>query len=191
MLGSAGVAGVLSVSPVVTHAGSIAPSDIVHPPAFLAVQNDVTYVLEFRARTDDAFGHAFMVIEAIDRRGNIDRAGIFGFGTATGAPDGLFSLFGSIGEIGYTTDDINAHLTETFRVPLSRTTYRQLTQSVTDARSSWTVYGLLFLNCNTFIGAIARSIGLHAPENSALLPADFVRELKRLNATDKPIRSAG
>jgi hypothetical protein len=191
MLGSPTVAGVLAVSPRVAQAGSIAPSDTVHPPAFLTVQNDVTYVLEFRARADDAFGHAFMAIEAHDRRGTVTRAGIFGFGTATGAPDGVFSLFGSLGEIGYTIDDLNARPTATFRVPISRTTYRRLVQSVMDARRTWTLYELLFLNCNTFIGAIARSIGLHAPENNALLPADFVHELKRLNTAEKPFRSAG
>jgi hypothetical protein len=171
-----------------THAAPppIAASDVVYPPVFAPAQDNVTYYLEIRARTDAAFGHAFMVIDAVDTHGASQQVAIFGFVTAAGAPDGLNAIFGSVGEVGYSTDDINAELAETFRVRINRATYPRIAAAVRDMQKSWTTYDLLSLNCNTFIATIARSIGLFAPTNSALPPATFVRDLKRLNTTDKP-----
>lgn len=165
-----------------TRAGGEEAASVVMAPVFSAVRaGDRAYFLEVRARDDDAFGHAYMVLEIADARGVLRNAGIFGFGTATGAPSGLFTLFGSPGEIGYTGNDLTRPPVETYRVRIDRGTYQKIVRSVGEKRKSWTVYELLFFNCNTLIGDIASQAGLTAPAFDALFPAAYVRRLRELN----------
>ena len=165
------------------YAGGEEAAGVVMAPVFSAVRpGDRAFFFEVRARDDDAFGHAYMLLEIADARGTIRNAGIFGFGTATGAPSGLFSIFGSPGEIGYTGYDLIRPATETFRVRIDRATYQRIVQAVGEKRKTWTVYELLFFNCNTFIGDIAVQAGLIAPAFDALFPGAYVQRLRELNA---------
>ena len=69
---------------------------IVMSPAFGPLHSDDRgYYVEFRARTDDEFGHSYVVLGAVDGQGRGRRLGTVGFGTATGAPSGLLAIFGS------------------------------------------------------------------------------------------------
>jgi hypothetical protein len=169
-------------------AGGEEAASTVRAPVFSPLRaGDRAYFLEFRARDDDAFGHAYMVLEIADARGAIRNAGHFGFGTATGAPSGLLSLFGSPGEIGFTGNDLARQPVETFRVRIDRATYQRIVQSAGDKRKSWTVYELLFFNCNTLLGDVATQAGLTAPAFDALFPAAYVQQLRELNQV-RPVR---
>jgi hypothetical protein len=163
-------------------AGAAATDNVVMHPAFSPIgPGDRGIRLEFRARADEAFGHAYMAVVIASMDGTERDAGLFGFGTATGAPSGVAALFGAPGEIGYTQDDVVAAPAETYRVRIGRDTYRRIVASVRAKRRLWRSYDLLFLNCNTFMGIIAREIGLDAPGNDTLQPAEYVRLLEELN----------
>jgi hypothetical protein len=170
--------------PAATLAGAESAPDRVLAPVFAPARaGDSAFYLEFRARTDDEFGHAYMLFEIADAKGRIRPAGVFGFGTATGAPSGLFSLFGSPGEIGYTGQDLTTAPLEKYRVRIDRATYLRVAGAVGEMRKTWTIYELLFFNCNTFVGDIAAQAGLAAPSFDALLPSAYVQRLRDLNGT--------
>jgi hypothetical protein len=149
--------------------------------------NDRGYYVEFRARTDNEFGHSYVVVGAVDRQGRSRRLGTVGFGTATGAPSGLNAIFGSRGQIGYTKDDIVQKPIERFRISIDRATVRGIVRTTAAMRRTWTSYLLLTRNCNTFVGAIATRAGLDVPYYDAVQPDTYVRELKRLNSASAPV----
>jgi hypothetical protein len=177
------VAAVSGLGAFATRAGVEGSRDKVMAPVFAPLRaGDSAVYLEFRARNDDEFGHAYMVLEIADAKGRVRPAGIFGFGTATGAPSGLFSLFGSPGEIGYTGPDLTVPPVETYRVRIDRAAYVRIAGSVGEMRKTWTVYELLFFNCNTLVGEVAHQAGLSAPAFDALFPSAYVQRLRELNA---------
>ena len=149
--------------------------------------DDRGYYVEFRARTDNEFGHSYVVVGAVDRQGRGRRLGTVGFGTATGAPSGLNAVFGSRGQIGYTNDDIVQKPIESFRISIDRATVRGIVRTTAAMRRTWTSYSLLTRNCNTFVGAIATRAGLDVPYYDAVQPDTYVRELRRLNSASAPV----
>jgi hypothetical protein len=164
-------------------AGSFTGEEIVYPPAICRNQpaRNAIY-LEFRARTDDEFGHAYIVLKLVDRSGKVQCTGVFGFEPAAGAPSGIFTLLGAPGTVGFTDDDLTAKPAERYRIRISRQTYRNIVRAVEDMHHSWTVYQLLFMNCNTFAGEIATLAGLHVPISTAALSVDYIRQLRDLNS---------
>ena len=172
---------------VIGYPCEIAKADIddasVMSPEFGPLRSDDRgYYVEFRARTDDEFGHSYVVVGAVDGQGRGRRLGTVGFGTATGAPSGLLAVFGSPGSVGYTNDDIMQKPIERFRISIDRATVRGIVRTTAAMRRTWTSYWLLTSNCNTFVGAIATGVGLNIPYVEAVPPDAYVRELRRLNS---------
>jgi len=169
------------------HSSQIAMANVDHtivkPPSFAPLRSDDRgYFVEFRVRKDNEFGHSYVVLGAFDRLGHNRRLGVVGFGTAPGARSGMATLLGAAGRVGYTNNDHAHNPVERFRVPVDRATVRKVMGAIFDMHQSWTGYQLLFRNCNTFAGAIARLIGLNVPLIDAVPPTIYVRELMRLNS---------
>ena len=172
------------------NAGSFIGEEVIYTTAFCRHRppNDAIY-LEFRARTDDEFGHSYIVLQFVDKDGKSQCTSVFGFEPAAGVPSGIFTLLGVPGSIGYTNDDLTVKAFERYGVRIERQTYRNIVRAVEGMRRSWTVYQLLFVNCNAFAGEIAGLAGLQVPMDTAALPVDYIRQLRELNS-DRRLRSA-
>jgi hypothetical protein len=170
-------------------AGSFVGEEVVYPPKVCLNQpSGHAIYLEFRARTDDEFGHSYVVLQFVDKDGKSQCTGVFGFESAAGNPSGIFTLLGVPGTIGFTGEDLSTKPVERYRIRIPRQTYRNIVRAVDEMRRSWTVYQLLFVNCNSFAGEIAKLAGLQAPILTAVLPTDYIRRLRELN-TDGGVRS--
>jgi uncharacterized protein DUF4105 len=174
----------LLVGRVVPAGAGSGDSEILVKPIFATSHSDDRGgFLEFRARSDDAFGHAYMVLGIVDHAG-IPHTATFGFLTLQGAPSGLAALFGSVGEIAYSQSDVTQSPSLAYRIQFSPAKYRAIVQEIEAMEPSWAFYELLFSNCNTFMGAVAHLVGLKAPAFDALEPVEYVRELVALNTSD-------
>ena len=164
-------------------AGSFVGEEVIYAPTFCQHRqaSDAVY-LEFRGRTDDEFGHSFVVLHFVDKSGKSQCTSVFGFEPAAGVPSGIFTLLGVPGSVGYTDDDMTANPVERYRIRIGHQTYRNIARAVEDMRRSWTVYQLFFVNCNAFVGEIAGLAGLQVPTDTAALPVDYIRQLRKLNS---------
>ena len=142
------------------------------------------FYIEFCGRSEtDGFGHAYIVLGAIDRSGRRRRTAVFGFVPRT-ADDELWSQFAIpvSGMIGVSRSDFMADPDVRYRLPLRRADYNAILRNLAGLQEQWTIYALIGQNCNDLVGAIARSIGLEAPIFAAQLPTSYVAELRAINA---------
>jgi hypothetical protein len=69
-----------------------------------------------------------------------------------------------------------------FRIALNKATYFRVVREIGRVRRTWTHYGLVVQNCNSFVSEIANSVGLRTPLITAQYPVGYVTELHALNA---------
>jgi hypothetical protein len=156
-----------------------------HAPKYLAGENqreDSRYFVDFHARGKPSFpGHVFIVYGQLNARGGIVEAQVVGF-----TPDSDRYLTTYIipvpGLIGQRNADLTEPSTVVYRRHLTAAEFHQLTAKVRQIRVMHPMWHLIFSNCNDFVGAIAKSIGLRRPP-SLLLPSDYVSLLRKLNET--------
>jgi hypothetical protein len=139
----------------------------------------VAYYVEFHARGGSPVGHTFMIAGRILDSGRRVREHHFGF---SGEAGGIQSVVGTPGTIGPQPLDLKLPTLVQFNVRLRYYQYRQLERVLRRARTRVPTYRLLTVNCNTFAGYIARSVGLRASADTVVLPIDYVVRLARLNS---------
>jgi hypothetical protein len=149
------------------------------------------YYLEFHAR-GGLVGHTFMTAGRILDSGRRVREHHFGFSPASNDVMGNFqSLLGAPGSIGPQPLDFKMPPLARFGVRLSHRRYRQLERALHRARIRTPTFRLFSLNCNSFAGYIAQSVGLRASAHTLIYPADYVRALARLNSRPPKLLARG
>jgi hypothetical protein len=156
-----------------------------HPPRLMAAPADATsFYLEFRARDDvGGFGHSYVMLGAIDASNREHRTLIAGF-VPRSADDDYWSKFGLpvTGLIGVTRSDFVRPPNARFRILINKATYLRVIATIHSLGHTWTGYELVVHNCNSFVGEIARSVGLRAPLITVQYPVQYVAELRALNS---------
>ena len=156
-----------------------------HPPRIFAVPADArAFYLEFRARNEvGGFGHSYVTLGAIDASGQGHQTVVVGF-MPRSADDDYWSKFGLpvTGLVGVTRSDLVRRPDARFRIAINETTYLRLVSEVRSLRKTWTHYGLVVHNCNSFVSEIASSVGLQTPLITAQYPVGYITELHALNA---------
>jgi hypothetical protein len=150
------------------------------PPSSVAVAGE-SYEIEFRSRPGDYFGHSFVVLRKGGRHAAVRR--VAGFYPDPKA-EPLDTLGGVPGVITSTRADFVTPADADYRVRINRRQYVRALATIAGNARRRPTYVLLEQNCNTFLGSVARAAGLRAPGgSSAVLPSDYVRAIRDLNAT--------
>jgi hypothetical protein len=145
------------------------------------------YFVEFRSRYALSYGHTFLVHGRLNAKGEVAQltpefvAGLH--------PAGAGSELWTIGhvvfvpaETGPSDGDLEEeYVSARYRVILSEADYRVVAAHIRNKQKNSPMWHAVFLNCNAWVGQIAQFMGLKAPANSMLYPADYINNLKEIN----------
>src|SRR6478752_5234975 len=139
------------------------------------------FELEFRSRPGEYFGHDYVIARRLSASGKWIPERRAGLEPEPGASIGD-TLMGVRGVVGFVREDWEIAPDERYVVRVARAQYkRALAQIDRNARRRPT-YDLFDQNCNSFVGVVARSAGLLVPSDTFVLPAEYVRGIRELNA---------
>jgi hypothetical protein len=141
------------------------------------------YYVEFRARTAVSFGHTFVIYGRANSAGGAATWEIAGLHPAGNDPNvyaiGLVVPVPS--ETGPSDGDLDEeYVSARWCVRLSEADYRKMVAFIKELKSRSTLWHGSTTNCVTFVGEIARSLGLEAP-SGLLYPEVYVNSIKSMN----------
>jgi hypothetical protein len=147
-------------------------------------QREQLYYIEFRSRSAASYGHTFASVGKLGPGDTIETSEIVGLHPATESP--LPWMIGHIlpvpSETGASDGDTEErYWTARYRVRMNQQRYDDLMTFIRAHQASSPAWHAVFYNCNSFIGDIARHMGLKAPSNTMLFPKEFIEELASLN----------
>lgn len=141
------------------------------------------YYVEFRARTAVSFGHTFVIYGKANSAGGAATWEIAGLHPAGDDPNiyaiGLVVPVPS--ETGPSDGDLDEeYVSARWCVRLSEAEYRKMVAFIKELKARSTLWHGTTTNCVTFVGEIARSLGLEAP-SGLLYPEVYVNSIKSMN----------
>jgi len=136
------------------------------------------YYVDFRARTAASWGHAFVWYGKTSER-VVEVAGL------TPAGDTLPYVLGHIvpvpSETGASYGDLDPqYLTASYRVYLNEPDAKRVFAYIKDLQANSPVWNAETFNCTSFIGNIAKFMGLKVPVRWSR-PEEYVKGLKEMN----------
>ena len=142
------------------------------------------YFVEFRSRTAASYGHSFVLhgrLGANGRFGKFEVAGLHPKGY-----DPNVYMQGHVmpvpADTGASWGDLDEqYLTARYCVVLSEAEYQRTAAYIRRLQATSKEWHAPTNNCNSFIGDVARHMGLLAPPTPILLPEHFVGLIKDLN----------
>jgi hypothetical protein len=144
------------------------------------------YFVEFRSRYALSYGHTFLVHGRLGPKGEVKLTPetVAGLHPAGAGPQ-LWTV-GHVmfvpSETGPSDGDLEEeYVSARYRVLLSEAEYRTIAAHIRQKQKSSPMWHAVFYNCNAWVGEIARFMGLKAPANSTLYPADYINNLKEIN----------
>lgn len=145
------------------------------------------YFVEFRSRYALSYGHTFLVHGRLNRKGEIGELSarnVAGFHPVGDGPE--FWTIGHVlpvpAETGPSDGDLEEeYVSARYRVLLSEEQYRKLAAYIASKQASSVPWHAVLYNCNAWVGDVVRFLGLEAPANHLLFPADYIAEIRRLN----------
>lgn len=151
-------------------------------PAFRPATSQ-RYFIEFRSRTAQSYGHAFVVYGPINASSTIDPSQVAGLHPA--GSSSVTYLLGHIfpvpAETGYSYGDTDEqYLTARYRVEMDGYRYQRVAAFIHDLQNRVKVWTATNYNCNSFVGDIARFMGLQTPSDLEY-PEDYINGIRRLN----------
>jgi hypothetical protein len=140
------------------------------------------YFIEFRARQALSYGHTFVVHGRVGAKlTNANVVGLHPF-TESSVPWMIGHLVFVPSETGASDGDIeDQYIIAKYRILLSEPEYRKLTAFMKDLKTNSPMWHAVLYNCNSFVGDIAKSMGLKAPSSNLLMPKEYITELKQIN----------
>ena len=166
--------------------GVAAHSKIKQPVTAAACKREPgkNFFVEFRARTAASYGHSFVLhgrLGAPGKFGKFEVAGLHPRGD-----DPAVYMQGHVvpvpAETGASDGDLDEqYLTARYCVVLNQAEYNKATAHIRRLQATTKEWHAPTNNCNSFIGDIARHMGLRAPPTHILYPESYVNMLGDLN----------
>jgi hypothetical protein len=142
------------------------------------------HFIEFRARTAQSYGHAFVVFGTLNARGKIAQseiAGLHPVGDSVVYSIGHFVMVPS--ETGASEGDSDEqYVSARYCVMLSEPEYKTVVAYIRQLQKNSTVWHAALRNCVTFITDIAQFMGLQLPASHWLYPEVWVKNLDEINS---------
>jgi hypothetical protein len=145
------------------------------------------YFVEFRARYALSYGHTFLVhgrLNANGETGAVTADQVAGLHPAGDGPQ-LWSVGHVVpvpAETGASDGDTeDEYIAARFRIVLDEATYRRVAAHIRQKQAKPSMWHAVLYNCNTWVAEVAHYMGLQAPGNNLLYPADFINTMKEMN----------
>jgi hypothetical protein len=140
------------------------------------------YFVEFRARSAHSYGHTFLVHGRSGQK--ITARDVIGLHPASesSVPWMIGHLIPVASETGASDGDFeDEYVIARYRVGLTEAEYKKTLATMRGMQKNHPVWHAVLYNCNRFVGDIAQTMGLKAPDNSLLMPKEYINTLKQLN----------
>lgn len=141
-----------------------------------------SYFVEFRARMAVYLsGHAYIVYGPQDENGKALKENITGFFPKyhmLGFLGGVIAVPGTVDEIKL---DRKQKALVTYRKTLTADEYKKLVEFIAKAKKEKKVWNIFVANCNDFVGAAAKVVGLKVPPVSFMPTPAYVLGIRELN----------
>jgi len=152
------------------------------------------YFVEFRSRYALSYGHTFLVHGRLNAKGEVAQltpeyvAGLH--------PRGEGPELWTVGhvmpvpsETGPSDGDLEEeYVSARFRILLSEAEYRSIAAHIRHKQKNSPTWHAVFNNCNAWVGEIAEFMGLKAPSNNLLYPADYINNMREINGGQNGVR---
>lgn len=145
------------------------------------------YFVEFRSRYALSYGHTFLVHGRLNARGEVGQVTadqVAGLHPAGEGPQ-LWSVGHVVpvpSETGPSDGDLeDEYISARFRVVMDEAQYRRVAAYIRDKQETSPMWHAVLNNCNRWVGEVAQFMGLEAPSNTLLYPADYIASLRALN----------
>lgn len=146
------------------------------------------YFVEFRSRYALSYGHTFLVHGRLNARGEVGQVTadqVAGLHPAGEGPQ-LWSIGHVVpvpAETGPSDGDMeDQYISNRFRVVLDEAQYRRVYSYIKRKQRTSTMWHAVMNNCNRWVGEVATFMGMKAPGNTMLYPADYISALREINS---------
>jgi hypothetical protein len=169
-----------------------APSNVAAPKS-----SAKRYFVEFRSRAALSYGHAFLVHGKLNAQGEVGQvtpkqvAGLHPFSESS-IPWSVGHIVPVIAEHGWTDGDTeDEYITARYRVLLTEAEYSSMLAFIDQLNKRTPMWHAVVYNCETYIGDVAKHIGLKAPPSTLIFPDEYIKTMADLNGgTIKMLPSA-
>ena len=149
-----------------------------------ASQSGAYGFVEFIARRDIPMGHAYIRYGRLKRGGKpigVRYSGLYPkYGLAGKVAGGIIPIASTTGR---TPDDVPSQTINSFRRNLSRAEYARLNSRVRASQQDRGYWHAALHNCNDFVGAFARSVGMTTPPLSWMPSPMYIGAMKLMNGS--------
>lgn len=158
------------------------------PRSPYAPRERAQYFVEFRSRYALSYGHTFLVHGRLNARGEVGPvtadqvAGLHpaGEGPQLWSAGHVIPVPAETGASDGDTED--QYISNRFRVLLDEAQYRRVLAYIKQKQRTATMWHAVLYNCNRWVGEVATFMGMRAPDNTLLYPADYISSLRDLNS---------
>ncbi len=163
------------------------PNEKIKQPVTAAAckpQPGKTHFIEFRSRTAASYGHSFVLHGKLGPGGRFAKFEVAGLHPKGYDPEVYMQghVMPVPAETGASWGDLDEqYLTARYCVVLSEAEYQRASAFIRRLQATSREWHAPTNNCNSFIGDVARHMGLLAPPTPILLPEHFVGMIKDLN----------
>jgi hypothetical protein len=163
------------------------PNEKIKQPVTAAAckpQPGKTHFIEFRSRTAASYGHSFVLHGKLGTGGRFAKFEVAGLHPKGYDPEVYMQghVMPVPAETGASWGDLDEqYLTARYCVVLSEAEYQRASAFIRRLQATSREWHAPTNNCNSFIGDVARHMGLLAPPTPILLPEHFVGMIKDLN----------
>jgi hypothetical protein len=155
-----------------------------------------SYFVEFRSRYALSYGHTFLVHGRLNAKGDVgplSAENVAGFHPA-GAGSELWTMGHVVpvpAETGPSDGDLEEeYVSARYRVLLSEAEYAKVRARIKQMQANPPPWHAVLYNCSAWVGDVAKFMGLQAPGNHLLFPANYINEMKRLNTEPQQAAAA-
>lgn len=146
------------------------------------------YFVEFRSRYALSYGHTFLVHGRLNAKGEVGQVTadqVAGLHPAGDGPQ-LWSVGHVVpvpAETGPSDGDMeDQYISNRFRVVMDEARYRRVASYIRRKQRTPTMWHAVLYNCNRWVGEVAEFMGMDAPTNTLLYPADYITSLRQMNS---------
>ncbi len=172
------------------------PNDKIKMPVTAAAckpEPGKNYFVEFRSRTAASYGHSFLLHGRLGAPGKFAKFEVAGLHPKGYDPE--VYLQGHVvpvpAETGASWGDLDEqYLTARYCVVLTEAEYNRISAYIRRLQATTKEWHAPTNNCNSFIGDIARHMGLLAPLTPILLPEHYVGMIRDMNGGITSLRAS-
>ena len=142
------------------------------------------YFIEFRSRYALSYGHTYAAFGRLDSRGRIMSREVAGLHPAgdSSVPWMIGHLLPVPSETGPSDGDLeDEYISNRYRVVMSEADYMKVVAKIRQMQRSTPLWSATVYNCNSFVGDIARYMGLRSDTSTLQTPPNYIASLRRIN----------